>query len=208
MGNTDPHKTKAGNKYEFKPQYEELSNSYACNMLKINAMKCMWLSKEIGQLGQSINRQFISSRLNTTVYKPGNHRSVIIGARQPITARRRDFPEMLKSVTGTQYLSSIQLHNHVNPTARSILQSYTSTQALTTKNRAQTTRNAHPKAQKKRRQNLLNETNNSRKSRAFGISQLVTPSFQTSINGKRKSQGVQRHQERQKQRLESTGNGD
>ncbi|KZV23749.1 hypothetical protein F511_13544 [Dorcoceras hygrometricum] len=34
------------------------------------------------------------------------------------------------------------------------------------------------------------------------ISQLVAPSFQTSINGKSKSQGVQRHQERQKQRLE------
>ncbi|KZV43307.1 phosphoenolpyruvate carboxykinase [Dorcoceras hygrometricum] len=32
--------------------------------------------------------------------------------------------------------------------------------------------------------------------------------FQTGINGKSKSQGVQRHQERQKQRLESTGNGD
>ncbi|KZT76453.1 TMV resistance protein N-like [Dorcoceras hygrometricum] len=74
------------------------------------------------------------------------------------TLKLRDFPEMLKSVTGTQYLSSIQLHNHVNPTARSILQSYTSTQALTTENRAQTTINAHPKAQKKRRQNLLNET--------------------------------------------------
>ncbi|KZV54931.1 hypothetical protein F511_33859 [Dorcoceras hygrometricum] len=123
-------------------------------------------------------------------------------------SRSRDFPEMLKSITGTQYLSSIQLHNHVNPTARSILRSYTSTQELTTKNRAQTTRNSHPKAQKKRRQNLLNETSNSRTSRAFGISQLVAPSFQTSINGKSKSQGVQRHQERQKQRLESTGNGD
>ncbi|KZV31860.1 patatin-like protein 2 [Dorcoceras hygrometricum] len=88
VGNTDPNKTKAGNKYEVKPQYEELSNSYACNMLTINAMKCMWLSKEIGQLGQSINRKNIASSLNTTVYQPGNHRSVIIGARQPITARR------------------------------------------------------------------------------------------------------------------------
>ncbi|KZV32059.1 hypothetical protein F511_31340 [Dorcoceras hygrometricum] len=88
MGNTDPNKTKEGNKYEVKPQYEELSNSYACNMLTINAMKCMWLSKEIGQLGQSINRQIISSRLNTTVYQSGNHRSMIIEARQAITARR------------------------------------------------------------------------------------------------------------------------
>ncbi|KZV25517.1 hypothetical protein F511_07227 [Dorcoceras hygrometricum] len=88
MGNTDPNKTKAGNKYEVKPQYEELSNSYACNMLTINAMKCMWLSKEIGQQGQCINRKIKSSCLNTTVYQPGNHRSVIIGARQPITAHR------------------------------------------------------------------------------------------------------------------------
>ncbi|KZV32689.1 hypothetical protein F511_14462 [Dorcoceras hygrometricum] len=87
--------------------------------------------------------------------------------------------------------------------ARSILQSYTSTQALTTKNQAQTTRNAHPKAQKKQLLNLLNETSNSRTSRAYGISQLIAPSFQTSINGKSKSQGVQHHQERQKQRLDA-----
>ncbi|KZV18007.1 hypothetical protein F511_39579 [Dorcoceras hygrometricum] len=38
---------------------------------------------------------------------------------------------------------------------------------------------------------------------AYGISQLVPPIFQTSINGKSKSQGVQRHQERQKQRLDA-----
>ncbi|KZV48625.1 hypothetical protein F511_09936 [Dorcoceras hygrometricum] len=87
--------------------------------------------------------------------------------------------------------------------SRSILRSYTSTQALTTKNRVQTTRNAHPKAQKKPLLNLLNEPSNSRTSRAYGISQLVAPSFQTSINGKSKSQGVQRHQERQKQRLDA-----
>ncbi|KZV54260.1 Esterase/lipase/thioesterase family protein isoform 1 [Dorcoceras hygrometricum] len=100
-------------------------------------------------------------------------------------------------------LSPTVLHNHANPTARSILRSYTSTQTLTTQNRAQTTRNAHPKAQKKQLLNLLNETSNSRTSRAYGISQLVAPSFQTSINGKSKSQGVQRHQERQKQRLDA-----
>ncbi|KZV34459.1 hypothetical protein F511_21234 [Dorcoceras hygrometricum] len=104
--------------------------------------------------------------------------------------------------------SDDELHNHANPTARRILRSYTSTQALTTKNRAQTTRNAHPKAQKKQLLNLLNETSNSRTSRAYGISQLVAPSFQTSINGKSKSQGVQRHQERQKQRLDAMEIGD
>ncbi|KZV16993.1 nucleoporin nup211 [Dorcoceras hygrometricum] len=54
---------------------------------------------------------------------------------------------------------------------------------------------SNPKAQKNQLLNLLNETSNSRTSRAFGISQLVAPIFQTSINGKSKSQGVQRHQE-------------
>ncbi|KZV40104.1 calcium lipid binding protein [Dorcoceras hygrometricum] len=108
--------------------------------------------------------------------------------------------------SGYQIESVIQaqdLHHHANPTARSIFRSYTSTQALNTKNRAQTTRNAHPKAQKKPLLNLLNETSNSRTSRAYGISQLVAPSFQTSINVKSKSQAVQRHQERQKQRLDA-----
>ncbi|KZV27819.1 hypothetical protein F511_38005 [Dorcoceras hygrometricum] len=88
MGNTDPNKTKAGNKYEVKPQYEELSKQINMQHAKNQCYECMRLSKEIGQLGQCINRQNISSRLYTTVYQPGNHRSVIIGARQPITALR------------------------------------------------------------------------------------------------------------------------
>ncbi|KZV19686.1 putative protein S-acyltransferase 7 [Dorcoceras hygrometricum] len=186
MGNTDPYKTKAGNKYEVKPQYEELSKQINMQHAINQCYECMRLSKEICQLDRCNNRQIISCRLYTTVYQPGNHWSVIIGARQPITARR-----------------TILLHNHANPTARSILRSYTSTQALTTKNRAKTTRNAHPKAQKKQLLNLLNETSNSRTSRAYGISQLIAPSFQTSINGKSKSQGVHRHQENQKQRLDA-----
>ncbi|KZV26370.1 putative WRKY transcription factor 25 [Dorcoceras hygrometricum] len=65
-----------------------------------------------------------------------------------------------------------------------------------------------PKSSRKPKIKSAHCTSNSRTRRVFGISQLVVPSFQTSINGKRKSQGVQRHQEHQKQRLESTGNGD
>ncbi|KZV29670.1 hypothetical protein F511_15478 [Dorcoceras hygrometricum] len=216
MGNKDPNKTKAGNKYEVKPQYEELSKQINMQHAINQCYECMRAAKEISQLAQCINRKNISGRLYTTANQSGNHRFLNqVTATHGQATRfllvqftQQGLPGMLKSVTGTQNLSSTLLHNHANPTARIILQSYTSTQALTTKNRAQTTRNAHPKAQKKQRQNLHNETSNSRTRRAYGISQLVSPSFQTSINGKSKSQGVQRHQERQKQRLESTGNGD
>ncbi|KZV13502.1 mediator-associated protein 1-like [Dorcoceras hygrometricum] len=91
MGNTDPNKTKAGNKYEVKPQYEELSKQINMQHAINQCYECMRLSKEISQID------------------------------------------------------------------RSILRSYTSTQALTNKNRAQTTRNAHPKSQKKQLQNMLNK---------------------------------------------------
>ncbi|KZV15648.1 dnaJsubfamily C member 21-like [Dorcoceras hygrometricum] len=88
MGNTDPNKTKAGNKYEVKPQYEELSKQINMQHVINQCYECMRAAKEISQLGQCINRQNISGRLYTTVNQPGNHRSVIIGARQPITAQR------------------------------------------------------------------------------------------------------------------------
>ncbi|KZT75757.1 phenylalanyl-tRNA synthetase [Dorcoceras hygrometricum] len=88
MGNAYPNKTKAGNKYEVKPQYKELSKQINMQHAINQCYECMRLSKEIGQLDQCINRKIISSHLYTTVYQPGNHRSVIIGARQPITARR------------------------------------------------------------------------------------------------------------------------
>ncbi|KZV24171.1 hypothetical protein F511_24327 [Dorcoceras hygrometricum] len=38
MGNADPNKTKAGNKYEVKPQYEELSKQINKQHAIINAM--------------------------------------------------------------------------------------------------------------------------------------------------------------------------
>ncbi|KZV25875.1 hypothetical protein F511_30498 [Dorcoceras hygrometricum] len=56
MGNADPNKTKVGNKYEVKPQYEELSKQI--NMNAINqCYECMRLSKEISLLGRCNNRQ-------------------------------------------------------------------------------------------------------------------------------------------------------
>ncbi|KZV46984.1 myb-like protein X-like [Dorcoceras hygrometricum] len=77
MGNADPNKTKAGNKYEVKPQYEELSKQINMQNAINQCYECMRAAKEISQLGQCINRQIKSSRLYTTVYQPGNHRSVI-----------------------------------------------------------------------------------------------------------------------------------
>ncbi|KZV17248.1 hypothetical protein F511_24040 [Dorcoceras hygrometricum] len=57
MGNTDPNKAKAGNKYEVKPQYEELSKQINMQHAKDQCYECMRLSRKIGQLGQCINRQ-------------------------------------------------------------------------------------------------------------------------------------------------------
>ncbi|KZV49265.1 hypothetical protein F511_39134 [Dorcoceras hygrometricum] len=57
MGNADPNKTKAGNKYEVKPQYEELSKQINMQHAINQCYECMRLSKEIGQLGQCIHRQ-------------------------------------------------------------------------------------------------------------------------------------------------------
>ncbi|KZV30233.1 hypothetical protein F511_31095 [Dorcoceras hygrometricum] len=89
MGNADPNKTKAGNKYEVKPQYEELSKQINMQYAINQCYECMMLSKKNSLLDRCNNRQIISCRLYTTVYQPGNHRSVIIGARQLITARCR-----------------------------------------------------------------------------------------------------------------------
>ncbi|KZV55846.1 hypothetical protein F511_18836 [Dorcoceras hygrometricum] len=143
MGNTDPNKTKAGNKYEVKPQYEELSKQINMQQAINQCYECMRLSRESSQLDRCNNRQIISCRLYTMVYQPGNH---------------RHDPPVGQSQRGTQsgyqieFVNQAQdLQNHANPTARSILRSYTSTQALTTKNRAQTTRNAHPTAHASRR---------------------------------------------------------
>ncbi|KZV31846.1 dnaJsubfamily C member 21-like [Dorcoceras hygrometricum] len=82
MGNADPNKTKAGNKYEVKPQYEELSKQINMQHAINQCYECMRAAEEISQLGQCINRKIKSNRLYITVYQPGNHRSVIIETRR------------------------------------------------------------------------------------------------------------------------------
>ncbi|KZV43619.1 hypothetical protein F511_00170 [Dorcoceras hygrometricum] len=76
MGNTDPNKTKAGNKYEVMPQYEERTKQINMQHDINQYYECMRAAKEISQLGQCINRKNISGRLYTTANQPGNHRSV------------------------------------------------------------------------------------------------------------------------------------
>ncbi|KZV49568.1 hypothetical protein F511_23745 [Dorcoceras hygrometricum] len=58
MGNTDPNNTKQENKYEVKPQYEELSKQLIMQHAIINAMKCM---------------RAIKDRIAKTVYQQANH---------------------------------------------------------------------------------------------------------------------------------------
>ncbi|KZV40767.1 hypothetical protein F511_13832 [Dorcoceras hygrometricum] len=80
---TQTQQDKAGNKYEVKPQYEELSK-------------------------QSINWK-LKSRLYTTHIQSagGNHRSVIIRARQPITVNSRHnvAPNQQKSISSNLLFS-------------------------------------------------------------------------------------------------------
>ncbi|KZV29428.1 hypothetical protein F511_18696 [Dorcoceras hygrometricum] len=197
-GQRRPKQQKQENKYEVKPQYEELSKQINMQHAINQCYECKRLSKEIDQLGQCINRQIISSRLYTTVYQPGNHRSVIIEARHPITTR---WARQISQPANRFRLASKSQGRRLPATNLC--------KALTYQNKAQI--NERKLTQKltlgNRRSNLLNETSNSRTSRAYGISQVVAPSFQTSMNGKSKSQGVQRHQERQKQRLNAMENG-
>ncbi|KZV52767.1 hypothetical protein F511_41837 [Dorcoceras hygrometricum] len=71
MGNTDPNNTKQENKYEVKPQYEELSKQLIMQHAIIDAMKCMRAIKDriaipVYQLA------ILSVSLYTrTVYQPG-----------------------------------------------------------------------------------------------------------------------------------------
>ncbi|KZV33411.1 interactor of constitutive active ROPs 4-like [Dorcoceras hygrometricum] len=58
MGNTDPNNTKQENKYEVKPQYEELSKQKIMQHAIINAMKCM---------------RAIKDRIASPVYQLENH---------------------------------------------------------------------------------------------------------------------------------------
>ncbi|KZV19935.1 anthraniloyl-CoA:methanol acyltransferase-like [Dorcoceras hygrometricum] len=72
MGNTDPNNTKAGNKYEVKPQYEELSKQLIMQHAIIDAMKCMRAIK--GRIARPVNQLAIHlsrASIPCTVYQPG-----------------------------------------------------------------------------------------------------------------------------------------
>ncbi|KZV34610.1 receptor-like protein 12 [Dorcoceras hygrometricum] len=88
MGNTDPNQTKAGNKYEVKPQYEELSKQINMQHTINQCYECMRLSKEIGTARPVHQSAITSSRLYPRSIT-GNHRSVIDrGPRARSRARR------------------------------------------------------------------------------------------------------------------------
>ncbi|KZV25172.1 hypothetical protein F511_41394 [Dorcoceras hygrometricum] len=71
MGNTDPNNTKQENKYEVKPQYEELSKQLIMQHAIIDAMKCMRAIKD--RIARPVYQlAIISISLYTrTVYQPG-----------------------------------------------------------------------------------------------------------------------------------------
>ncbi|KZV29355.1 hypothetical protein F511_30348 [Dorcoceras hygrometricum] len=125
MGNADPHKTKAGNKYEVKPQYEERTKQINMQHAINQCYECMRAAKEISQLGQC-------------------------------PKRRGKLTQKLKKLKAEAAQHKPATHEHAE---------------------------------------------------AFGISQLVVSDFQTSINRKSETQGVQRHKNRQKQRLDEMGIG-
>ncbi|KZV33361.1 WPP domain-interacting protein 2-like [Dorcoceras hygrometricum] len=86
--NIDPNNTKKENKYEVKPQYEELSKQLIMQHAIIDAMKCMRAIKD--RIAKPVYKLAIISiepLYHARCINRGNHRSVIIGARQPITAR-------------------------------------------------------------------------------------------------------------------------
>ncbi|KZV42394.1 hypothetical protein F511_25825 [Dorcoceras hygrometricum] len=90
MGNTDPNNTKQENKYEVKPQYEELSKQLIMQHAIIDAMKCMRAIKD--RIARPVYQlEIISIILYTrTVYQPGKssvrdlrspsaHHSLVVG---------------------------------------------------------------------------------------------------------------------------------
>ncbi|KZV46879.1 hypothetical protein F511_21105 [Dorcoceras hygrometricum] len=75
--NLNPKNTKQENKYEVKPQYEELSKQLIMQHSIINAMKCMRAIKD--RIARPVYQLAIISV--SRCINRGNHRSVIIGAR-------------------------------------------------------------------------------------------------------------------------------
>ncbi|KZV51436.1 hypothetical protein F511_20816 [Dorcoceras hygrometricum] len=84
MGNTDPNNTKAGNKYEVKPQYEKLSKTANHEHAIINAMNCMeaikdQIARPVYQLENHLSRASIPRTINQS----GKSSVRDIPARQP-----------------------------------------------------------------------------------------------------------------------------
>ncbi|KZV20523.1 NAC domain-containing protein 67-like [Dorcoceras hygrometricum] len=179
MGNTDPNKTKAGNKYEVKPQYEELSKQVNMKHATNQCYECMRLSRaSLGGRHSNpvVTTPTIALDFSGTTQEPSSHNVAPNQACSSLLPRAAQFvPQFLNLPNRFSWL------NHAVGTSWKL----------------------NPKAQKNQLLNLLNETSKSRTSRTFGISQFIAPIFQASINRKSESQGVQRHQERQQQRLDA-----
>ncbi|KZV29563.1 hypothetical protein F511_00841 [Dorcoceras hygrometricum] len=108
MGNTDPKKTKAGNKYELGGRHSNPVVTTPTIALDFS-----------GTTQQSASHNVASNQISPgSIHAAGNFLEA----------------EICYNIANILAQSH---HRHANPTARSIIQSYTSTQALTTKNRAQ-----------------------------------------------------------------------
>ncbi|KZV34327.1 hypothetical protein F511_35504 [Dorcoceras hygrometricum] len=72
LGNIDPNNTKAGKKYEVKPQYEELSKQVIMQHAIIDAMQCMRAIKDrIARPVYQLENHLRQASIPHTVYQPG-----------------------------------------------------------------------------------------------------------------------------------------
>ncbi|KZV49541.1 hypothetical protein F511_25140 [Dorcoceras hygrometricum] len=109
MGNTEPNNTKQENKYEVKPQYEELSKQLIMQHAIINSIKCMRAIKD--RIARPVYQlAIISVRLYTrTVYQPG--KSSVRHHRSPSAHHSSVVFRHNKSV-GHHYDDSVGLFRH------------------------------------------------------------------------------------------------
>ncbi|KZV36874.1 hypothetical protein F511_18047 [Dorcoceras hygrometricum] len=187
-------------------------------------------------LNQSINWQLISSLYTTHSQSAGgNHRSVIIGARQPITARRQTLvsdshrsddsvglfgndSRVGQSQRGTQSGYQIKSVNQaqdgtVDLTAcEQISPNLKITRPKTSSNKSvQGTNHKKNKAQTTRKLTQKMETHGATycpKLSSFALLSEFKTASEVGIKRKVVSRGFQRYQELEKRRSESTGNRD
>ncbi|KZV07022.1 hypothetical protein F511_45496 [Dorcoceras hygrometricum] len=87
-GYTDPRHKSRKTKYEVKPQYEELSKQLNMQHAINQCYECMKAIKESDSYNGLSTGKSNQASIPLAANQPvENHRSVIIGARQPITAR-------------------------------------------------------------------------------------------------------------------------